>query len=43
MKTLPGRTAKVEPAFSVGVLAEDAAGQDRGDFGGAGGRRQRGR
>ena len=38
MYALVGREAKSKLAFSVrgfGVLAEEAAGQDRGDFGGA--------
>ena len=43
MDALPGRTAKDNRGFSVGVLSQNRAGQDRGDFGGACGRRQRGR
>lgn len=40
MKALPWRRAKVNLAFSVRVMPEDAAGQDGGNFGGAGGGRQ---
>jgi hypothetical protein len=36
MNALVGREAKSNRGFSVGVLAEDTAGQDGGDFGGAG-------
>jgi hypothetical protein len=35
MYALVGQKAKSNRGFSVGVLAEEAAGQDRGDFGGA--------
>jgi hypothetical protein len=42
MKALVGREANSNRGFSVGVVSEDAAGEDRGDFGGAGGCRHRG-
>lgn len=42
MDALVGREANSNRAFSVGVVPEEAAGQDGGDFGRAGVRRQLG-